>query len=158
MKLSWVHSISRPVEPSRLEFPRDIRAKPSSRHHRMEKARLVWSLWFHQVCPWCQFLLDPPQCLCPALSTEVDLSPIEEGDFSHHSLPAARPCGQIHRGRRFAFGGSSLTLFKGVGSRMGSPESYSRVWGILVHSSPLGWTYLQPTFFIGRIFSSLHMG
>ena len=39
---------------------------------------------------------------------------------------------------------------------MRSPESYSGVWGILVHPSPPGWAYLQPTSFIGRIFPSLH--
>ena len=40
---------------------------------------------------------------------------------------------------------------------MGSPESYSGVWGILVHPSPPGWAYLQPTSFIGRIFPSLYI-
>ena len=158
MKLSWVHSISRPVEPSRLESLRAIRAKPSWRHRRMENACLVWSLWFHQVCSLMSVYAGSPQCLCPALSTEVDLSPIGEGDFSHHHpLPSARPSGQIHRGRRFTFGGSSLTIFKGVDPRMVSPESYSGVWSILVHPSPPGCAYLQSTSFIGRIFPNLHM-
>ena len=40
---------------------------------------------------------------------------------------------------------------------MGSPESYSGVWGILVYPSPPGWAYLQPTSFIGRIFPSLYI-
>ena len=34
---------------------------------------------------------------------------------------------------------------------MGSLESYSGVWGILVYPSPPSWAYLQPTSFIGMI-------
>ena len=51
MKLSWVLLISRPVEPSRLESPRAIWAKPGCWYHQMEKACLEVPLWFHQVCP-----------------------------------------------------------------------------------------------------------
>ena len=52
-------------------------------------------------------LAGSPQRLCPALSAEVDLSFIQEETTPphHHPLPAARPGGQFHRGRRLAFGG-----------------------------------------------------
>ena len=81
------------------------------------------------VCPWCLSLLGPPQCLCPVLSTKVSLSPSGEGNFFHlHPLSAARPDGQIHRGQWVSIRGSSLTLFKEVSLRMGSPESFSGVW------------------------------
>ena len=97
-------------------------------------------------------LLDPSQCLCPALSTEVSLSPSGEGNFSHHRpLPATRPGGQYRPWLKVNIRGSILTLFKGVRPRMGLPETYSGIWGILVHLSPPVQVYLWTTSFLGRI-------
>ena len=104
MKLSWVYSISHPVEPSRLESP-----KPSELSRCQGIIRWKKRAWWDpsgfiksvlDVCPcW------SPQCFSPALSTEVSLSPSGEGNFSHHRpLLAARPGGQIIRDRRLTFG------------------------------------------------------
>ena len=153
MKLSWVHSTSRPVEPSRLESPRATWAKP------VRRGITRWS-----VRVWCDpsgFIKSVPWCL-PLLSPSVSLSCALHWGWSKSiwrgvTLPITTPCRQPDLVARTtvvngsSFGGSSLTLFKGVGPRMGSPESYSGVWGILVHPSPPGWACLQPTSFIGRI-------
>ena len=77
MKLSWVHSISRPVEPSRYESSRAFWASPSSRRHQMKNAWLDVSLWFHQICPWCLSLMSVldvcPWCL--SLMSVLDVCP-----------------------------------------------------------------------------------
>ena len=128
MKLSWVHSISRSVESSRFESSRATWAKPSSRHHQVESDCLVRSLWFHQVCPWYLLCLGPPQRLCHVISAEVNLRTIWRGQLLHITTP----CRQLDLVvsstlvNWLSFGGSSLTLFKGFGPRMGSPESFIR--------------------------------
>ena len=76
------------------------------------------------VCPWWLSLLGHPHCLCHALSTEVSLSPFGEDNFSlYYPMLVARPGGQNHCGQWVVNRGSFLTQFKGVGPRMGSPES-----------------------------------
>ena len=100
-------------------------------------------------------LTGSPQRLCPALSAEVNLSSFQEETTPphHHSLPAARPGGQFHRGHGLAFGGQWPYPIQRVQPKgWGSPESYSGVWGILVHPSPPVQAYLWTTSFIGRIF------
>ena len=63
------------------------------------------------------------------------------------------------RGRRFAFEGQpQLPHSMGREQGMGPPESYSGIWGILVHPSPPVQAYLWTTSFIGRIFPGLHTG
>ena len=103
-------------------------------------------------------LAGSPQCLCPALSTEVNLSLSRESDtFHHHPLPAARPVGQNHRGQWVDIrGGSSLTLFKGVGPRMEPPESYSGVFWFI----PPSWLGLSPANLLYRedFPQSVHLG
>ena len=91
MKLSWVHSISSPVEPSRLEIPRAIRAKPSP-------GITGWRMhvWF-DPSGFIKSVLDVssrwvPQCPCPVLSTEVDLSSI----WRRATSPITTPCRQPH--------------------------------------------------------------
>ena len=110
----------------------------------MEHACLVWSLWFHQVCPWCQFLLGPPQCLCPTLSTEVDLSPSGEGDtFHHHPLPAARPGGQNHSDQWVVIRGQEPKPIQ-----RGRPKdgvTWELIWGLGYSGSSLpSWLGLSP--------------
>ena len=160
MKLSWVHSISPQKSHLRLESSRATLAKPVRRGISRWSIR-VWSV----PSGFIKIVLDVSSVWVPLSAfvlrspAEVNLSPLEETTSPHHHpLPAARPGGQFHSGQRLTFGGSSLTLFKGVGPRIRSSESYSGVWGILVHPSPPGWAYLQPTSIIGKIFSSLHMG
>ena len=131
MKLNWVNSISRQVEPSRLESSRTTWAKPSSRYHQVESACLVWSLWFHQVCPWFLPCLGPPQRLCHVLSTEVNLRTVWRGQLLHITTPCRQPdlvaSSTVVNG--LSFGRSSLTLFKGFGPRMRPPEIFIRGLG-----------------------------
>ena len=149
MKLSWVNSISRPVEPSRLEFFRAIWAKPSSRHHQMEKACLVGSLWFHQVCP-CWVPLSVFVLRSPA---EVHLRTIWRRQLLHITTPWRQPDPMARSTvvNGLTFGGSTLTLFKVVAQGWGHLRASSWVWGILVHPSPPVQAYLWTTSFIGRI-------
>ena len=117
MKLNWVHSISLPVEPSRLESHRATRAKPSSGHLQVESVCLVWSLWFHQVCSvWVPLSVS---VLCSPF--EVNLRTIWRRQLLHITTPCRQPdiVARSTVVNGLLFGGSSLTLFKGIGPRMG---------------------------------------
>ena len=81
------------------------------------------------------------------------------------ALPISVPCRQPDLGVQYhpwskvsIRGTASTTPFNGQRARMGPPESYSGVWGILVHPSPPVQAYLWTTSFIGRIFPGLHTG
>ena len=166
MKLSWVHSTSRAVEPSRLESPEPPELSPWERHHQVEQTCLGDPSGFIKsvldVCSaWVPLSVS---VLCsPA---EVNLRTIWRRQLLHITTPCQQPdlvaSSTVVNG--LIFGGSSLTLFKGVGPRMGSPQGWghlrasSGVWGILVHPSPPVQAYLWTNSFIGRIFPSLHMG
>ena len=160
MKLSWVYSISRPVEPSKLEYPEPPELSPSSRHHQVESACLGWSLWFHQVCPWCQLCLGPPSVSVLCSPAEVNLRTVWRRQLLLITTPCRQPdlvaCSTVVNG--LSFGAVALLYSKGSAQRMEPPESFIRGLGILVHPSHPGSAYLQPTSFIGRIFPSLHMG
>ena len=62
------------------------------------------------------------------------------------------------RGQKVTFGGLSPHSIQRVGAKGEAIWELIRGWGILVHPSPPGLAYLQPTSFIGRIFASLYMG
>ena len=161
MKLSWVHSTSRPVEPSRLEFPRATWAKPVRRGITRWSVR-VWfdPSGFIKSDPWCQFLLGPPQCLCPALSTEVDLSPSRECDTSHHHpLPAARPGGQNHRGQWVIIRGQWPNPIQRGRSKDGITWELLRGLGYSGSSLP-SWLGLSPANLLYRedFPQSIHLG
>ena len=146
MKLSWVHSISRPVDPSRLESPRATWAKP-----------VVWASPGGECVSGCvpsgfiKSVLDVSSAwvslsvsvLCsPA---EVNLRTIWRRQLFHITTPCRQP--DLVAGSTvvngLSFGGSSLTLFKGFGPRMGSPESFTRGLGNTGSSLP-SWLGLSP--------------
>ena len=127
MKLSWVHSISHPVEPSRLESP-----EPSELARRLGITRWSKLDWMSpsgfiksvfDVCPcWV------PRCLFPTLSTVVNLRTIWRRQLlSSSPLAGSQTWWQTWwpdpPWSKVDIRGSNLTLFKGVGPRMGSPES-----------------------------------
>ena len=132
MKLSWVHSISPQKSHHRLESPRATWAKP------VRKCITRWSMRVWSVpSGFIKIVLDVCSIWVP-LSAFVLRSPAEDNlryleettPPHHHPLPAARPGGQFHRGRRLAFGGAvALPYSKGSAQGWGSPESYSGVWG-----------------------------
>ena len=106
---------------------------------------------------WCLCLL---QSLCHALSSGVNHNAsARRQHFSSPSLAGSQTwCPVPPWSMDCHSRGSSLTLFKGFSPRMGPPESYSGVWGILVHPSPPVQAYLWTTSFLGRIFPGLHTG
>ena len=65
-------------------------------------------------------LTGSPQCLCPALSTEVNLRTIWRRQLLLITTPCRQPdlVSSSTVINRLSFGGSSLTLFKGVSPRM----------------------------------------
>ena len=138
MKLSWVHSTSRSVEPSRLESPRATWAKPSSRHHQVEKTCLVVPSGFIKC------VLDVSSAWVPLSVTVlcspagVNLRTVWRRQLLHITTPCRQPdlVASFTVVNRLTFGGSSLTLFKGVGPRMGSPESFLRGLGYPGSSLP----------------------
>ena len=99
------------------------------------------------------------QSLCHALSTGVSHNATVRMAASPISVPCRQPdLGvQFHSGQRLAFGGSGLTLFKGVSPRMRVAQELLRGLGILVHPSPPVQAYLWTTS-LGRIFPGLHTG
>ena len=138
MKLSWVHSTSRPVEPSRLESPEPPEL---SRCQGITIGECVSGL-----IPLVSSSLSLMSVLSGSLSVSVLYSPAEVNlrtIWRRQLLHIITPCRQPDLAARstvingLTFGDSGLTLFKGVGPRMGSLESSSWVWGILVHPSLL---------------------
>ena len=111
-----------------LSPSRAIWAKPSSGHHQVESACLVWSLWFHQVCPWCQLCLGPLSVSVLRSPAEVNLRTVWRRQLLRITTPCQQPdlvsSSTVVNG--LTFGESSLTLFKEFGPRMGSPESFIR--------------------------------
>ena len=146
MKLSWVHSISRPVEPSRLESSRATWAKPV----RSGITRWRMRVW---LCPsgFIKSVLDVSSAwvllsvsvLCsPA---EVNLRTIWRRQLFHITTPCRQP--DLVAGftvvNGLSFWGSSLTLFKGFGPRMESLESFIRGLGNTGSFLP-SWLGLSP--------------
>ena len=160
MKLSWVYSTSRPVEPSRLESPRATWAKPSSRHHQVEQACLdVPSSFIKSVLDVCSVWV-PLSVSVLCSPAEVNLRTIWRRQLLHIITPCRQPdlvaSSTVVNG--LSFGAVALPYSKDSAQGWGHLRASSGVWGILVHPSPPSLAYLQPTYFIGRIFPSLHMG
>ena len=77
---------------------------------------------------------------------------------SPQSLAGSQTCvSSTTRGQKITFGDCLYALLKETGAKGEATWELIRGWGILVHPSPNDWAYLQPTSFIGVIFSSLHM-
>ena len=137
MKLSWVHSTSRSVEPSRLESSRATWTKPSSRHHQVESVSGLIPLVSSSLSLM-PALSGPPQRLCHVLSAEVNLRTVWKWQLLHITTPCRQPdlvaSSTVVNG--LSFGDSSLTVFKGFGTRMGSPESFIRGLGNTGSSLP----------------------
>ena len=160
MKLIWVHLISCPVEPLRLESPEPPELSPSSRHHQVEHTCLVWSLWFHQsvliVCSY--WVLFSVSILCsPA---EVNLRTVWRRQLLHITTPCRQPdlvaSSIVVNG--LIFGAVALPYSKGLAKGLGHLSASSRILGILVHPFPPIQAYLWITFFIEKIFLGLHTG
>ena len=121
----------------------------------------IWlcPLWFHQVCPWCQLCLSPLSVSVLCSPAEVNLRTIWRRQLLHITTPCRQPdlvaSSTVVNG--LSFGAVALPYSKGSAQGWGHPRASSGVWGILVHPSPPGWAYLQPTSFIGRIFPSLYI-
>ena len=139
MKLSWVHSISPQKSYHRLESPRATWAKPVKRGITRWSMR-VWSVpsgfikIVLDVCsvwvPLSAFVLRSP--------AEVNLSPLG-GDDTSSSPPLAgsQTWWPVPSWSKVSIRGAvALPYSKGSAQGWGSPESYSGVWGILVHPSP----------------------
>ena len=123
----------------------------------------VCTLWFLRLMLLgvCWMFLCPLQSLCPALSSGVNHNAVARMAVHPISVPWRQPdLGiQYHPWSKVRIRGTaSTTPFNGKRARMGPPESYSGVWGILVHPSPPVQAYLWTTSFIGRIFPGLHTG
>ena len=160
MKLSWVHSISLQTSHPRLESSRATWAK------HVRRGIIRWSIRVWSVSSgFIKIVLDVCSVWVPLSAfvlrspAEVNLSPLGGDDISSSPpLAGSQTWWPVPPWSKVNIRGSSLTLFKGVGPRMGSLESYSGVWGILVHPSPPVQAYLWTTSFIGRIFPGLHTG
>ena len=151
-----------PLEPSRLESPRAIWAKPVRRGITRWRVR-VWlcPLWFHQVCPWCLLCLSPLSVSVLCSPAEVNLRTVWRRQLLYITTPWRQPdlvaSSTVVNG--LSFGGSSLTLFKGFGPRMEPPESFIRGLGN-PGSSLLSWLGLSPANLLYRedFPQSIHLG
>ena len=159
MKLSWVHSISPQSSHQRLESSRATWAKP------VRSGITRWSIRVWSVpSGFIKIVLD----VCP------DWAPLRAfscaflwGWFKLHSggddtsssppLAGSQTWWPVPPWSKVSIRGTvALPYSKGSVQGWGSPESYSGVWGILVHPSPPVQAYLWTTSFIGRIFPGLH--
>ena len=162
MKLSWVHSISRPVEPSRLESPEPPELSPSHMHHQVESVCLVVSLLFSSSLSLMSVLPESPLSVSVLCSpAEVNLRTVWRRQLLHITTPCRQPdlVASSTVVNRLSFGGSSLTLFKGVGPRMGTPESFIRGLGNTGSFLP-SWLGLSPAnlFYREDFPQSIHLG
>ena len=160
MKLSWVHSISRPVEPSRLKSP-----VPSELSRRQGITRWRVCVWF-DPSGFIKSVLDVCSIWVP-LSVSVLCSPAEVNlrtVWRRQLLRIITPCRQPDLASSstvvngLSFGAVTLPYSKSSAQGWDHLIASSGVWESLVRPSPPGWAYLQPTSFIGRIFPSLHIG
>ena len=133
MKLSWVYSISRPVEPSRLDSPEPPEL---SRRQGITKWRVHVlfdpSGFIKSVLDVC-FVFVPLSVSVLCSPAEVNLRTIWRRQLLQITTPCRKPdlVSSSTVVNELSLGGSSLTLFKGFGPRMGSPESFIR--GLVNH-------------------------
>ena len=161
MKLSWVNSISPQKSHHRLESPRATWAKP------VRRGITRWSMRVRSVpSGFIKIVLDVCSVWVPLSAfvlrspAEVNLSPLG-GDDTSSSPPLAdsQTWWPVPPWSKVSIRGAVASPYsKGSAQGWGSPESYSGVWGILVHPSPPVQAYLWTTSFVGRIFPGLHTG
>ena len=111
------------------------------------------------VSLWSKSVSSPSQSCFSALFSEANHKHIQQEQFLHTPVP----CRQSDLGIQYYLWSEGyiretvIILLKGTGTKCGDTWELILGWGILPHSSPPGWAYLQPTSFIGRIFPSLYI-
>ena len=104
-------------------------------------------------CVYLESVSNLSQSRCPVLSFGTKHKRIQQEHLLHTPVHRRQPdlISRTTNCQKVTFGDRLHSLFKGTGAKGGVTWELMRGWGILAHSSPPGWAYLQPISFKERI-------
>ena len=135
---------------SKVRNPLELHASVENSHHVESGVFKIHarSLQLHPKSIWSQSVSSPSQSCYPALSSGTKDKRIQQRQFIHTPVPYRQPylSIQYYPCSKVTFEGLSPHPFQRVGIKGG--DTWELIWGLVYSGS----SYLQPTFFIARIF------